>query len=503
MLSAFAESGALLAAHWKLILTIAYLAWAVAVIVALILARRSSAATLAWALALLALPYVGAAIYLFFGPRRLHRKKLRYAHARRQIRQVAPGLGTTVGGAMGEAIRVRYRQLARLATELGQPAPLRADEPVTLYIDGDDCYAAIEAAIRAATDHVHLEYYIWDPGRAGDRLRDALAERARAGVKVRLLLDDVGSDGASDDYFATLTRAGGELAWFNPLRISRFRPTLLNFRTHRKIVVVDGRIGFIGGMNVSDVQSSDGSVLSGTRARGDRLESPLEWRDTHMRIVGAPVGALQRVFLDDWSFAFGTCKVEPTHFPASERDPTGPSVQIIASGPDDSVFAIQQFKFAAIASSRQSLSITTPYLVPDEATLSALKSAALRGVNVRLLVPKQGDSKLVTAAGRSYYDELVAAGVVLFEYGPAMLHAKTMVIDDTVAVVGTANLDNRSFRLNFEVIAVVYDVAAAGQLGAIFDQDLRSAVRYRPPTGKRPIGERLMFGIARLVSPLL
>jgi cardiolipin synthase len=132
-----------------------------------------------------------------------------------------------------------------------------------------------------------------------------------------------------------------------------------------------------------------------------------------------------------------------------------------------------------------------------------MKSAALRGVNVRLLVPKQGDSKLVTAAGRSYYDELVAAGVVLFEYGPAMLHAKTMVIDDTVAVVGTANLDNRSFRLNFEVIAVVYDAAAAGQLGAIFDRDLRSAVRYKPPTGKRPIGERLLFGVARLVSPLL
>jgi len=499
MSSAFAESGAFLAAHWKLILTIAYLAWAFAVIVGLILARRSSAATLAWTLALLALPYVGAAVYLFFGPRRLHRKKLRYARARRQIRQVAPGLDATDGAVMGEAIRVRYRQLARLATELGQPAPRRADEPVTVYIDGDDCYAAIEAAICAATDHVHLEYYLWEPGRAGDRLRDALAERARAGVKVRLLLDDVGSDGASDGYFATLTRAGGELAWFNPLRISRVRPTLLNFRTHRKIVVVDGRIGFTGGMNVSDVQSSDGSTSSGTHAKG----SALEWRDTHMRIVGAPVGALQRVFLDDWAFAVGTCKVEAAHFPASERDPNGPSVQIIASGPDDSVFAIQQFKFAAIASSRHSLSITTPYLVPDEATLAAIKSAALRGVNVRLLVPKRGDSKLVTAAGRSYYDELVAAGVVLFEYGPAMLHAKTMVIDDTVAVVGTANLDNRSFRLNFEVIAVVYDAAAAGQLGAIFDRDLRSAVRYKPPTGKRPIGERLLFGVARLVSPLL
>ncbi len=499
MMSAFTESGAFLAAHWKLILTIAYLAWAVAAIVALILARRSSAATLAWTLALLALPYVGAAVYLFFGPRQLYRKKLRYAHARGQIGQVAPGLGATAGDGMGEEIRVRYRQLARLATELGQPAPLRADEPVTLYIDGDDCYAAIEAAIRAAIDHVHLEYYIWEPGRAGDRLRDALAERARAGVKVRLLLDDVGSDGASDGYFETLTRAGGELAWFNPLRISRFQPMLLNFRTHRKIVVVDGRIGFTGGMNVSDVQSCDGSARSGTPAN----DNALAWRDTHLRIVGAPVGALQRVFLDDWSFAFGACKVEPTHFPASGCEPTGPNVQVIASGPDDSVFAIQQFKFAAIANSRQSLSITTPYLVPDDATLAAIKSAALRGVNVRMLVPKQGDSKLVTAAGRSYYDELVASGVVLFEYGPAMLHAKTMVIDDAVAVVGTANFDNRSFRLNFEVIAVVYDVPTAQELVAIFDHDLRSAVRYKPPTAKRTIGERLMFGVARLLSPLL
>jgi cardiolipin synthase len=310
MTSALAEFGVFLAAHWKLILTIAYLAWAVAVIVALILARRPSAATLAWALALLALPYAGAAVYLFFGPRRLYRKKLRYARARRQIGQVAPGLGATAGSGMGEEMRVRQRQLARLATELGQPAPLRADEPVTLYIHGDDCCAAIEAAIRAATDHVHVEYYIWDPGRAGDRLRDALAKRARAGVKVRLLLDDVGSGGASDDYFATVTRAGGELAWFNPLRISRFRPTLLNFRTHRKIVVVDGRIGFTGGMNVSDVQSREGSAHSGTPERGNTLQ----WRDTHLRIVGAPVGALQRVFLDDWAFAFGACKVNRRTF---------------------------------------------------------------------------------------------------------------------------------------------------------------------------------------------
>ena len=483
---------------WVLLITLSYLIWAIAVCIGLILARRSPVATVGWMVSLLFLPYVGALVYLFFGPRRLRRKRLRYSQARKLIGQAAARLEKAgIPDNINEDIRLRYRQLAGLATRLRQTPPLRA-EAVTIYISGDECYSAIEKAITAAANHIHVESYIWDPGGAADLLRDALTERARAGVAVKVIVDDVGSGKADEKYFATLLAAGGEVAWFNPIRISRFRPTLLNFRTHRKIVVIDGRVAFTGGMNISDNHSSGFS-----RAKA--------WRDTHMRIDGAPAAALQRLFLEDWQFANGHCKVLPAHFAGmaeADAKPTGnnvsgPSVQIIASGPDDPSYAIQSFLFAAIATARHSLAITTPYFVPNEPMLEALKSAALRGLEVRLLVPKEGDSKIVSAAARSYFDELVAAGVAIFEYGPPMLHAKTMVIDNTVAIVGTANLDNRSFRLNFEVMAVVYDLLVAEELVGIFEADLSNAKRYRQRAGRESFKVRFLFGLARLFSPIL
>ncbi|MEO7402928.1 MAG: cardiolipin synthase [Burkholderiales bacterium] len=471
----------------------AYVLWAIFVSIGLISARRSPVATIGWLLTLLALPYIGALVYLFFGPRRLHRKRLRYTSARRFIAKATERYETLAApNSAGEEIRLRYRQLADLARRLHQLPPLRAGK-VELYVDGDSCYRAIIEAISRAADHVHLEYYIWEPGTIADRVLAALIDRARAGVKIRLLVDDVGSSKADERYFAPLIAAGAEVAWFNPLRWSRIRLTLLNFRTHRKIVVIDGRVAFMGGMNVTDSQSS---ASGGGNA----------WRDTHMRIDGSPVAALQRVFLDDWQFACGACDVLPSFFPepvAKAGDVSGPSVQIIASGPDESTYAIQAFYFAAVANARHSLAITTPYFVPDEALLTALKSASLRGVNCRLLVPKKGDSKLVTAAARSYFDELLVAGVEIYEYGPPMLHGKTMVIDHSVAIVGSANLDNRSFRLNFEVIAVVYDALTAQALGGIFEEDLRRAIRVPARSTRRDFKDRFQLGLARLFSPLL
>jgi cardiolipin synthase A/B len=483
---------------WILLITLAYLIWAIAVCIGLILARRSPVATVGWMISLLFLPYIGALVYMFFGPRRLRRKRLRYSQARKMIGQAAARMEKAgIPDNINEDIRLRYRQLAGLATRLGQAPPLRASA-VTIYTSGDECYSAIEKAIAAAAHHIHVEYYIWDPGGTADLIRDALTERARAGIAVKVIVDDVGSGKANEQYFAPLIAAGGEVAWFNPIRISRFKPTLLNFRTHRKIVVIDGRIAFTGGMNISNNHS-----IGFSRAKA--------WRDTHMRIDGAPAGALQRIFLEDWQFANGQCKVLPEYFAgmsepengSSSQTENGPSVQIIASGPDDPSYAIQTFLFAAIATARHSLSITTPYFVPNEPLLEALKSAALRGLEVRLLVPKVGDSKIVSAAARSYFDELAAAGVLIFEYGPPMLHAKTMVIDNTVAIVGTANLDNRSFRLNFEVMAVVYDLLVAEQLGGIFEADLGKSKRYRARTNRESFKARFLFGLARLFSPIL
>ena len=287
-----------------------------------------------------------------------------------------------------------------------------------------------------------------------------------------------------------LIAADGEVSWFNRIRFSHVRPTIANFHTHRKIVVCDGTVGFAGGMNFSSVHS--------TLSAGDA-----SWRDTHAKLVGAPVAALQRIFLEDWFFSGRQCAVVAAFFPATRPLVDGPIIQILASGPGTADYAIQRFMFSAITTARESIRLTTAYFVPDEATLEALKAAALRGVDVQLLVPRKGDSRLVTAAARSYYDELTTTGIRIYEYGPAMLHAKTLAVDNAIALVGTTNTDNRIFRLNFEVVAAIFYRGTSERLRTQFDVDLFSAKRYRPMYDRGRLSPRLTAAIARLFSPLL
>ena len=471
-------------------LFVAYVVWLLVISGGLILQRRSPVATLGWLFALLALPYIGILVWILFGPRRVARRRLHFAIIRSRVERATIDFRKAAFSTdIGEEMRGRFRQLITLAGRLRQPPPAHA-EAVELYFDGDSCYAAIEAAIAGARHHVHIEVYIWEPGAASDRILDRLCERARNKVAVRVLVDDVGSGNATERYFAPLIAAGGEVAWFNRIRFSHVRPTIANFRTHRKIVVCDGTVGFTGGMNFSSVHS--------TLSAGDA-----SWRDTHAKLVGAPVAALQRVFLEDWFFSGRQCAVVAAFFPETRPLVDGPIIQILASGPDTADYSIQRFMFSAITTARESIRLTTAYFVPDEATLEALKAAALRGVDVQLLVPRKGDSKLVTAAARSYYDELTITGIRVYEYGPAMLHAKTLAIDDALALVGTANTDNCSFRLNFEVVAAIFDRGTAERLLAQFDVDLLSAKRYRPMYDRGRLRPRLTAGIARLFSPLL
>ncbi len=475
--------------HWTEIAAIAaYLAWAAWVTTMLLLSRRPPGPTVYWLLMLLLLPYAGMVVYFFFGPRRLRRKRLRYAKSRSAVEDRAAAMLARPEN-LSEDFFHRYRQLATLAESLGQPAPARASA-IALYDDGDTLYDAMVQAIESARHHVHLEYYIWQDDRAGARLRDALAAAAKSGVQVRLLVDTVGSNKTHDRFFLPIEAAGGEVAWFNRPHLKKLRRLrYVNFRSHRKILIADGRVAFTGGMNVTDDHSR--------AANGDAA-----WRDTHLRFEGAPAAQLQRVFLDDWVFARGACEILPAFFPDCAQA-GGPFVQVVASGPDQETWAIQRLLFNAIANARSSIRLTTPYFVPDEPMLAALVAAALRGVSVRILVPKKGDSILVSAAARSYYDELAKVGIEIWEYGPPMLHAKTSVFDDIVSVVGTANVDNRSFRLNFEVVAAVYSADVAKLLNALFDADLVRATRYRVPLRPGPVKQRLLMGAARLVSPLL
>lgn len=466
---------ALLGASW-----LAYLA---AVSVWIVLQRRAPAATLAWILSLAVLPGLGVAFYLVFGPRRITRSKRRRLRARAHL---------------GDAV-----ERARAATHVAPPAhalglgrlgdaaggmPLSTCSRVDLLVDGARTFDSLCAAIAAARHHVHLEYYIFLPDAVGARIMDALIERARAGVQVRLLVDAVGSGALRLRHRLRLRAAGIEVARFHRLRFWSVKP-LFNFRTHRKIVVVDGVVGFTGGVNVT--------------ADHDERHSPRAFRDTHLRLEGPAVRWLQIVFLEDWEYATGRCPTDLTYFPeVVERGER--VVQIVASGPDSEHEPIKHVYFAAITSAEQRVQLRTPYFVPDEAMLSALTTAALRGVDVRVLVPLHSDSRLVSAAGRSYFEELLRSGVRVYEYLPRMLHAKTLVVDDELAAVGTANFDNRSFRLNFEVAAVVHGPELAAELAQVFAADLEQAREVKLGDAARSrFGRRVSEAVARLMSPLL
>jgi cardiolipin synthase A/B len=455
--------------------------WAVYLLVLggwIVLQKREPVATLSWLLGLALLPYLGFLIYHVFGPQKIRRHRLRRSRSRSSLPEdPLPG--------DGEAAEIA--RMAQAATRL----PTTSATDVRLLVDGKAKFTALLADIAAARRHVHLEYYIWRPDRTGAALRDALVERARAGVRVRLLLDAVGAS-APRRFFAPLLEAGGELAWFHPTRFGRiWRRPWTNLRTHRKIVVIDGGVAYTGGMNVCDVQ--DESLRSDA------------YRDLHLRIEGRAVRALQLLFVEDWAYATGDrgfISSVVADMPAAP--PPGPiPAQVLASGPDSPWETIHRAHVSAIHAAKSRVWMTTPYFVPGEAAMMALTSAALAGLDVRLLVPRMSDSRLVTLAARSYFGPLLVAGVKVYEYGPRMLHTKSLLIDDHLSIIGSANFDHRSFRLNFEVSVLFDDPAIAAGLARVIEADLANAPRVRQGRRRSLLGARIPEALARLASPLL
>jgi len=457
--------------------------WVVIAAGVILLQRRSATATLAWLLVFIFLPIFGLVLYRLLGPLRLKRKQLKRRVGRRVVEDAM--------GAM-ELIRAHghdHLQVARVPIAMNEPPPLHADG-LELYTEGAAAYAAIVQAIEAATHHVHLEYYIFEPGKIGTRLRDLLAAKARAGVTVRLLVDGSGSSRLGKRFLRPLRAAGAQVAFFNPISLRWIRTRRVDFRCHRKIVVCDGAVGFTGGMNVADAQTAE--------------HSPRYWRDTHLRVAGAAVLALQRLFIEDWYFATEALPDRAGELFRLPDKAGAHVVQIIGSGPDHDQLTIHGTYFAAITRATSRAWLTTPYFVPDDAIITALCTAAQRGVDVRLLVPLRGDSRLIDLAARSYMPELVASGVRVYEYLPRFIHAKTIVIDDDLAIVGTANLDNRSFKLDFELTALIYDLALTERLARAFEADLADsrAIDAAALAG-HSLFRRLGEAGARLLSPLL
>lgn len=451
--------------------------------------------TLAWILAILMFPGLGAALYLLVAnpsvKRTSRRKRLKAESVRLAIEsRVGPGPSAEAASALSPI----ERSILHLTTVLTGLPPSGGNE-VTLLTENAQAFASIEEALLGARRSIWAEYYIIQGDETGRRFLEILADRATAGVDVRLLYDAVGSSGIDPARVAAIAAAGGRAEAFLPMNPLRRRWSI-HLRNHRKIVVVDGEIGFTGGMNVGN-EYSGGSRRVRKRSRG---QGP--WRDTHLLLRGPAVRDLAQTFAEDWTFATDERLLPP---PRSHAAPRGAAiVAVVPSGPDQENNANGLAYFAGIAAARDRCYVTSPYFVPDEATLRALTSTALRGVDVRLLVPGRSDVMLVRAAARSYYAPLVRAGVRVFEYGPAMLHAKTMVVDGSWGMVGSANLDIRSFRLNFELGAIVFDAEFAKRLEERFLADLgESAEMTVQSLGKRKFRARLKESIARLLSPLL
>jgi cardiolipin synthase len=445
----------------------------------IVLQKRPPLSTLSWILALALLPVIGFVIYFFLGPQKIRRQRLRRQRLRRLHRERAQG-----DRVAHDALPRRKRGLGDLV-EKAIGTPVSSCARLDLLVGGERKLDELLAAIAGAREHVHLEYYILKPDRVGERVREALLGAAARGVHVRLLVDALGSSRLGRRFLQPLRQAGVQVARLHAFRFRLLRP-LLNLRTHRKIAVIDGRIGFVGGINLCE--------------EVDARYGEQAWHDYHLRLEGQAVGWLQALFAEDWLYATGHAVAERDLYPDCARGAV--TAQVLASGPDSDSEAIHRAFIQAIHDARQRLWLVTPYFIPGEAALIALSNAALRGVDVRLLMPRRSDARLVDYAGRSYYDELLGRGVRIWQYQPRMLHAKALLADDDLSIIGTANFDPRSFRLNFEVALAIYDRGFCARVAAQIQTDFDAAVPVRQP---RPVGflRRLGEASARLFSPLL
>jgi cardiolipin synthase len=365
--------------------------------------------------------------------------------------------------------------------------PCLANNEVKLLVNGDETFSAIFAAISKAKQAVLVQFFIIHDDDLGKRLQALLLEKAAEGVSIHVLYDRIGSHALPASYSEKLRAGGVQIKAFATRSgwLNRFQ---INFRNHRKIVVVDGEIGFVGGHNVGDEYLG--------------LKPPLApWRDTHVAVVGPVVACLQESFAEDWFWA--TRELPPLILPESYPE-DGVLCQLLASGPADPQETCSLFFVESIHAANERVWITTPYFIPDEAVFAALRLAVLRGVDVRILLPSRPDHKVVYAASSLFAFEAVRAGVKMFRYGPGFLHQKVVLVDDEITAIGSANMDNRSFRLNFEIMLLTVDKAFTSQVESMllddFAQSREIDVRDSKETHRL---QKLGMRVARLISPIL
>ena len=465
---------------------------AAAAIIHVLMDNRQPAKTMAWVLVIGFIPIVGVVFYLFFGIN--HRKERIISQG--QMDELTKRSMLSFVEQHNFRVPERQKPLVDLFVNQNLALPFKVSQ-IDIMTDGYAFFPELLKDIAAATHHIHINMYIIEDDALGRLVADALMAKARQGVKVRLIYDDVGCWRVGRHFFEQMREAGIEVAPFLPVRFPSFT-SKVNYRNHRKIIVVDGRVGYIGGMNIA------------------RRYVSTKWRDTMLRVQGGVVYALQRAFLVDWYFVDHSLITDRVYYPPVSEEQTAKSqlpssatplriAQVVTSGPIARYPEIMQGFVRIILAARRYIYIETPYFLPNEPILFALKTAALAGVDVRLMCPLSSDARFLDWASRSYLREIYDAGARVYLYKPGFLHSKLLISDDSLVSCGSVNVDFRSLENNFEANAFIYDEGTALRLKKVFLDDQSQAVLLSDvPNRLHPkFYARLWESITRMVSPLL
>ncbi len=451
----------------------------------LLLENRNPVKSLSWVLVLLFLPGLGLFLYLIFGQnfrkqKTISKKSLRFAANRPHVSFDIDRLNTNfMDNNQLNLIRLLYTN---------SDAKAYPNNKIDILSDGKTTFDAMFNAIQNAKNHIHIEFFIFGNDKISNQLRELLIEKASAGVRVRMIYDYWGSFFLSRWYLQSLREAGVYLRPFLPLRL-RLGRSKINYRNHRKILIVDGEVGFTGGLNVAD-RYIFGNALG-------------MWRDTFVRFEGSVVHGLQQLFLMDWYFVERKLITDPKYYPIPQKFDSN-LAQIVISGPDTQWESIMQGISSAIMSATRYVYIHTPYFIPNDVVENCIQMSAMSGVDVRIMIPARSDSRLSDACTFSYMGRLLEAGVKVYRYTKGFLHSKAIVIDDFISIVGSANLDERSFNQNFEANAFIYEEKTANRLKELFFRDMQNCeeLTLEAWTNRRR-RQKLKESFARLFSPLM
>lgn len=480
---------------YTLIYTVVIIGYVVSIIMVagvMVLENRSPLKSLSWILVLLLLPILGIVLYVFFGQNLRKQKIIRRKGLKNHefLRSLAKSQTTNLSkfyGSYDDVLKEKGR-LIQLQLK-NSDSVLTAGNKVELLNSGKHKFDELIKELQLAKHFIHLQYYIVENDEIGTKIKDVLVKKVKEGVEVRVIIDDVGSWKIKHRDIRKLRRLGIQIYSFLEVRFPALT-SKLNYRNHRKIVIIDGSVGFVGGINIAD------RYINGDPKIGI-------WRDTHLKIEGDAVNSLQAIFSIDWYFVSQVELSDKKYYPL--KTPKGDKlVQVSTSGPDTDWPGIMMGFFKLITTAKKYVYIATPYFMPNESVLMALKTAAMGGVDVRIIIPEKSDAYITKLSSMSYIKEMVLTGVKFYFYQKGFVHCKVIVSDDMVASIGSANMDFRSFEQNFEVTAFVYNKDFAKEVKQVFIDDLADSNRViLSEWRKRPLKQKAQESFARLLSPLL